>query len=359
MQIAAIGVGGAGCRVVDALWRDNELREPSYLADALAFDTDTDVLNQLQAVPDEARVSFGSIETGGSGTGGDRTAGTAAIDEDTTALKLSVDEVTTSSIDAVVLVAGLGGGTGSGATPYLIKLIRETCDYPIYTVSILPAETEGDRTAQNARAGIQSLREVTTSQLVFDNDSWIGSGDSVAESRQKLNATLVKRIAAVFVAGEATSTDTVAESVVDASEIINTLAGDDFATIGYSSQQVREPKAGIEKWVGSLLGNEEEIDTVESIKAVETTIRRAVMGKLTLECDIGSVSRGLLVVAGPPRWLNRRAIADGRGWLSQETNAVRIRSGDAPESDGTDITATVLLAGIESDRISALSSPRH
>lgn len=359
MQIAAIGVGGAGCRVVNALWRDNERRDSSYLADARAFDTDTDVLNQLGTVPSGGRVSFGGFEAGGNGTDGDRTAGTAAVDEDKTALKRSVDDMMTSAVEAVLLVAGLGGGTGSGATPHLVRVITETYDLPVYTVSILPAHTEGNHTETNAQAGLRSLREVTTCQLVFDNDAWIGSGESVTESRQKLNTTLVQRIAAVFSAGEATRPDTVAESVVDASEIINTLAGGDLATIGYMSQQVRDQTTGIEKWIGNLLGTNEEIDTVESIKAVETTIRRATMGKLTLECDVESVSRGLLIVGGPPKWLNRQAIADGREWLSQETDAVQIRSGDVPQSEGTHIAVTVLLTGVDSDRISTLRSPHH
>ncbi|MFO7833717.1 MAG: cell division protein, partial [Halohasta sp.] len=69
-------------------------------------------------------------------------------------------------------------------------------------------------------------------------------------------------------------------------------------------------------------------------------------GKLTVDVDRGSVSRGLLVTGGPPEWLNRRAIADARSWLAQETGSVEIRGGDLPTPEVDEIVAIVLLAGV-------------
>lgn len=357
MKVTAIGVGGAGCRVVDALWRDDDSRKSSYLTTARVLDTDTESLDQLESVPESVRIPFGSIETGGTGTDGDRAAGTAAVNGEMTELRRTIDDAITSAVEAVVVVASLGGGTGSGATPHLIKRLTDLYELPVYAVPILPAKSEDAVIERNANDGLRSLRDVATGQLLFDNEAWKPSGHSAVESGDRLNAALAERLGALFAAGEPNSPDTVPESVVDASEIINTLAGGQFSTIGYGSQQVREPESGLRSWVESLLGNgnnHEDVDSIESIKAVDTTVRQAALGKLTLECDLASVSRGLLIIAGPPNWLNRQAIADSRGWLSRETEAVQLRGGDVPQPDATHISVTALFSGVDSARISEL-----
>jgi cell division GTPase FtsZ len=89
-----------------------------------------------------------------------------------------------------------------------------------------------------------------------------------------------------------------------------------------------------------------DLDETTAIKAIETTVRRAVNGKLTVDVDRGAVQRGLLVTGGPPEWLNRRAIADARSWLAQETGSVEIRGGDIPTPDTDTIVALVVLAGV-------------
>jgi len=83
------------------------------------------------------------------------------------------------------------------------------------------------------------------------------------------------------------------------------------------------------------------------VSAVETTIRKAARGKSTIEVPDGRADRTLLVVGGPPAWLNREAIADGRRWLAEETGSGAILSGDAPVPDGGEVFAVVLRSGID------------
>ena len=47
MQIAAVGVGGAGAQIVDRLWQENESRETTYLGAACAVDTDVEALQPV------------------------------------------------------------------------------------------------------------------------------------------------------------------------------------------------------------------------------------------------------------------------------------------------------------------------
>lgn len=350
MRVATIGIGGAGGRIVDALWEENTTHESPYLAAARAFDTDTEALTALQALPQDARHTFGELETNGNGTDGDRTLGTAAIEADRIEMRRAVDTAITSDVDAIILVAGLGGGTGSGATPHLAQALRKVYDKPIYTVSVLPADHE-DVSPTNVVRGLQTLEDVVDAQLVFDNDAWLKASHAIDDAAQELNQNLADRLGALLAAGEAATAESVGQRVVDASEIIATLDGGGLATIGYAQQEVREQQETEDSLFGRLRKQfsnttDDPVDDVTAIKAIETTLRRAARGKLTFDCNLDSAERGLLVVSGPPDWLHRQAIADGRAWLADEMDTTQLRSGDAPAPNGTHLTVLVVLADI-------------
>ncbi|WP_135855031.1 tubulin/FtsZ family protein [Halorussus salinus] len=356
MKVAAIGVGGAGGRIVDALAQDNNRRSISYLTAAQVLDTDFEALSELTTIPDEARHKLGHLETHGTGTDGDRESGTAAIKEDLSEVRREIGTAITSETSAIFVVAGLGGGTGSGATPHLVQALREIFEIPLYAISVLPASSESVPSENTAR-GLKTLGEVADAQIVFDNDNWIGRGETISENSAELNTVLAERLGTLFAAGEAETASAVGERVIDASEIITTLEQNGLATIGYAKQDLQTDS---EKQTGSILDNirerllgaekeDEAVDDVKAIKAVETTLRRAVKGKLTMECNLSTVESGLLIVSGPPAWLHGEAIADGRAWLFKEISSTELRSGDAPMQGGTQLKILVLLAGVSAN----------
>ncbi|WP_134671804.1 tubulin/FtsZ family protein [Halorussus marinus] len=349
MRVVTIGVGGAGGRIVDALRRDEASRSASYLAGVRALDTDVEALSELDGLPDEARRQFGHVETDGTGTGGDRTAGVAAIETDLVEMRRAVDAAITSDAAAILLVAGLAGGTGSGATAHLAEALREVYDRPIYAVSVLPAAHE-DVPRENAARGLQALHGAVDTQLVFDNDVWLDAGQSVDEQAEAVNRELAERLGALFSAGEAATGAAVGQRVVDANEVIATLDAGGLATLGYARQEVQTDRQSdgslLERARGLLSSAEEDVDEVEAIKAVETTLRRAVRGRLTFDCPPDAASSGLLVVSGPPDWLHGEAIADGQSWLSAEIESAELRTGDAPVPDGDHLSVLVLLSGV-------------
>lgn len=350
MRIAAIGVGGTGGRVVDALYRDEQARSVSYLAGGAVLDTDQEALDMLESVPADARHLFGQVETNGAGTGGDRALGAELADADRIEMRRAVDEILSSETTAIMLVAGLGGGTGAGATPVLAAALDEVYDQPMYTVSVLPASHEEVPDGIPAR-GLQELDSVVDAQIVFDNDTWVAPGDDFSTVANEVNTELADRLGALFSAGEAETTDTVGERVVDASEIIATLEERGLATIGYASQRVREDQRSDSSLVDRVRdvfrSTDESVDEVEAINAVETTLRRAANGRLTFDAPLDAARSGLLVISGPPRWLNQAAVAKGQRWLSEEIGSVQLRTGDDPKPQCTDISILVLLAGIQ------------
>ncbi|WP_277543632.1 tubulin/FtsZ family protein [Haloarcula laminariae] len=353
MKIAVVGVGGAGGRIVDSLFRDDQRRGTSYLGGACVVDTDTDELQSLRAIPDDNRHAFGHFVSNGTGADGDRTTGIAAIEDERLEVRRAIDPLVTSAIDGIVLVAGLAGGTGGGATAYIADALSDVYDRPLYAVSILPAGRD-EQAATNTVQSLRSLGSVVDGQLLFDNEAWLQSGETVDDGADRLNDILATRLGALFSAGEATNSATVGQSVIDASEIINTLSASGFATLGYGSQELEPATDDTEKtlidrlrsYVSTETDESTEVDTVRAHKAVETTLRRAVRGKLTVECTRESTDRALSVVAGPPEWLNRDAIADGRSWLEDELASPEIRSGDVPTPNQATLSVLVLCSGI-------------
>jgi len=248
----------------------------------------------------------------------------------------------------MILSAGLAGASGATLLPQLADKLQEVYEIPIYSLGVLPAATGEDSRRQQAYAGetLDAVVAATDSLVVFDNALWTKGSEDETDSdvHTRLNETLATRVVRLFKSGETGADRRVAESVVDASELINTFETGGIATLGYATQAIDRPTSS--RFGLGLFMQEQAVDETSIIKAIETTVRRAVRGKLTVDVDRSSVQRGLLVTGGPPEWLNRRAIADARSWLAQETGSVEIRGGDMPTPEVDEIVAIVLLTGV-------------
>lgn len=351
MQLIVCGLGGAGSRIADALAAADSRGSRSAVVDAVALDTDQGSLADLETIPEDNRHLYGSLTASGRGLDGHRGRGQEAAEEELTELFRAVDDLTTSRADAFLLCTGLAGASGATLLPQLAAELREVYAEPIYGVGVLPetdtAETDDQqRRAANAGAAVDPVAAATDAVFLFDNALWTKTAESAAEPavQDRLNETLSTRLTALFEAGETDRSGRVAESVVDASEVINTLSGGGVAALGYATQEIDRPTES--RFGLGLFTKEVDIEETTAIKAIETTVRRAVNGKLTVDVDRGTVERGLLVTGGPPEWLNRRAIADARSWLAQETGSVEIRGGDMPTPEVDEILALVVLAGV-------------
>jgi len=351
MKLIVCGLGSAGCRIADTLAAADERGPRSAVVDTVALDTDQGSLADLETIPEDNRHLYGTLTGSGRGFDGHRNRGLESADEELTELFRAVDDLSTSRGDAFLLCTSLAGGTGATLLPKLAAELREVYGVPIYGVGVLPETdrtetTDQQRQAANAGKAVDPVLEATDALFVFDNALWTKTAESAVEPavRDRLNETLSTRLIALFEAGEADRSGRVAESVVDASEVINTLSDGRIVALGYATQEIERPTES--RFGLGLFSKEVDLDETTAIKAIETTVRRAVNGKLTVDVDRGAVERGLLVTGGPPEWLNRRAIADARSWLAQETGSVEIRGGDIPTPDTDEILALVVLAGI-------------
>jgi len=398
MNLEVIGVGGAGCRIVDRLAErtgtgqaggrrrttDDQRLDGSFVVDTFAFDTDPGTLAELTAVPEAHRHRYG---TASDGLDGDLRAGFDVGDAHVDELSRVIDQGSPSKAEAFLLVVGLGGATGGGTAPALAADIRELYGTPVYVIGTLPTMGEIERSedaqvemadgpaspqapdrdeetldrplaGRNALRTIDRLNGVADAIIPFDNEAYLRTDEGLTTGRPRLNDELIHRLETFFSLGDrAEGGEVRPEQTIDASDVDRTF-GDEtvFAALGYAEQEVDTAGDGSLLGLGLIGGDDEpDVDTSEAVSAVETVVRKAVRVKLTAECNRSSATGALLAVGGPPAWLNRRAIVDGRSWLEGETAARTVRGGDVPDADAEAVFAVALLAGVgEVERVEEL-----
>jgi cell division GTPase FtsZ len=356
MKLAMIGFGQAGGKIVDKFIEYDMTTGSRIVKSAIAVNTAKADLMGLEHVPEENRVLIGQARVKGHGVGADNELGAEVAEEDIDEVQSAVDAVPVHEVDAFLVVAALGGGTGSGGAPVLAKHLKRIYTEPVYGLGVLPSGDEGGIYTLNAARSFQTFVREVDNLLVFDNDAWRQSGESVEGGYDEINREIVNRFGVLFGAGEVQPGQEVAESVVDSSEIINTLASGGVSTVGYATEEVTpQNEQGLLSRIKGNGGDEDAMDSTNTTNRVTSLVRKATLGRLTLDCDIRSTERALLVMSGPPQHINRKGMERGRKWLEEETGSMEVRGGDYPKSSADHIDATVLLSGVtDVDRIKEL-----
>jgi cell division protein FtsZ len=157
IRVKIVGIGGAGTNAVDRLQLDNfglGLR-------IAALNTDAQSLNSS---PAPEKLLIGRSLTRGAGTGGELEVGRQAAEGDRDRIAKIFQ-----GMDLVFIVAGLGGGTGSGAAPVVAQIASEAGCLVIAFV-MLPFTTEGARRRQLAEQALGELRVQCDAVIPLPND---------------------------------------------------------------------------------------------------------------------------------------------------------------------------------------------
>ena len=347
MKLAMIGFGQAGGKIVDKFIEYDMATDSGIVRSAIAVNSAKADLMGLEHVPEGNRVLIGQARVKGKGVGADNELGAEVAEEDVDEIDNAVDTVPVHEVDAFLIVAAMGGGTGSGGAPVLAKHLKRIYTEPVYGLGILPSGDEGGIYTLNAARSFQTFVREVDNLLVFDNDAWRQSGESVEGGYEEINREIVNRFGVLFGAGEVAPGEEVAESVVDSSEIINTLASGGVSTVGYATGEVQPRQTGLLSRIrgdGSDAGDG--MDAANTTNRVTSLVRKATLGRLTLPCEIRGVERALLVMSGPPEHINRKGMERGRKWLEEETGSMEVRGGDYPRPDADHVDAAVLLSGV-------------
>jgi cell division protein FtsZ len=155
-QIIVVGVGGAGNNAINRMIAV-QLRGVRFLA----LNTDAQALAFSQA-PEQ--LCLGEALTQGLGAGGNPAVGAQAAEASRQQLKEALK-----GADLVFLTAGMGGGTGTGASPIVAGIARELGALVVGTVT-LPFSFEGSRRRKVAQEGIAALSDIVDALIVVPND---------------------------------------------------------------------------------------------------------------------------------------------------------------------------------------------
>lgn len=325
MKSVLVGVGQAGGKLTTALAAFDDEMGFGAVRDALAVNTAS---ADLQSVPIETLL-IGQDRVNSHGVGGDNELGAEIMQDDLDQVMTALNGRITAETESIFVIAGLGGGTGSGGAPALVSRLTRVYDIPVYTLGVLPGSDEGALYQVNAGRSLKTLAREADAVLLIDNDAWKASGESLREGYEAINQNIARRVGLLLAAGEAT--EGVAESVVDSSEIINTLRAGGIASLGYASTPAADEAA-------------------ENISLITSTTRNAVLTGSSLP-GATDAEAALLVIASQPERISRKGVEKARKWVETETESMQVRGGDFPV-DSSRLASLVLLGGIErSDRV--------
>jgi cell division GTPase FtsZ len=346
MKLAMIGFGQAGGKILDKFLEYDERTGSEIVRAAVAVNSAKADLMGLTNIPNENRVLIGQARVKGHGVGADNELGAEIAEEDIDEVQGAIDSIPVHEVDAFLIIAGLGGGTGSGGAPVLCKHLKRIYTEPVYGLGVLPSQDEGGIYTLNAARSFQTFVREVDNLMVFDNDAWRKTGESMESGYSEINEEIVRRFGILFGAGEIEPGGEVGESVVDSSEIINTLSGGGVSTVGYAAEEVKREKKGLLSRFRGDDDSDDGLDAANTTNRITSLVRKAALGRLTLPCEIDGAERALLVMSGPPKYLNRKGIERGRKWLEEQTGSMEVRGGDYPVSDSGFVASVILLSGV-------------
>ena len=155
-KIKVIGVGGAGCNAVNRMI-ETGVRGVEFIV----ANTDLQVLNNSKA---DIKIQIGTNLTDGLGAGANPEVGREAAVES----KKEIEEALAGA-DMVFVTCGMGGGTGTGASPVVAEIAQSL---GALTVAIVtkPFGFEGKRRMENALRGLDELKKHVDTLIVIPND---------------------------------------------------------------------------------------------------------------------------------------------------------------------------------------------
>jgi cell division protein FtsZ len=180
-NIKIIGVGGAGCNAVNYM-----IEETISGVEFYGLNTDIQALRETDIIN---KVQIGQKTTSGLGAGAEPSVGRESAEEDVEAIRHILEDT-----DMVFITAGMGGGTGTGAAPFIAKCAKEM---GILTVGVVTKPFSFERRDEYAEEGLMNLKECIDSLIVIPNNKLLpslGKDVSILDAFMESNKVLLKAV---------------------------------------------------------------------------------------------------------------------------------------------------------------------
>lgn len=344
MKLLIIGCGQCGGRIADEFCRLNvrarAQRGIEITTGIFAVNTDIADLSELAYVRRDYqhRILIGNQKTGGHGVGKINELGAEIAREDSDKV---IDAIKSASqfaeTDAFLVVASAGGGTGSGALPTITQHLKERyVTKPVYNLIVLPFKHEEmteERTIYNTATCIKSAYLVGDAVFLVDNQRYLSKDLSLKTNLSRINKSVVEPFYDLLCAGEEKKPEYIGAKILDAGDIIQTLAG--WTVIGHGTSRFARfnlpftSKHDFRKKVSQ---------TNKGVQAMERAI-----SDLSLKCSPTDARRALYLVSGPPKHINMDMVRGLGAFTKTNASEAIIRSGDYPRGNNS-VNVTIILS---------------
>jgi cell division protein FtsZ len=169
-KIKVVGIGGAGGNAIN-----NMIAAKLQGVDFITANTDSQDLERSFC---SVKIQLGTSVTKGLGAGADPEIGRLAAEESMNEIR----EAITGS-DMVFLTAGMGGGTGTGASPIVARECKQSGALTVAVVT-KPFKFEGDRRMRRALDGIDVLKKEVDTLIIIPNERLKSIGDQKTTFRE-------------------------------------------------------------------------------------------------------------------------------------------------------------------------------
>lgn len=195
-MLSLIGIGGGGCKVVESFFRKDLFSSLFSILSkggdeirGVAIDT-SDTLMKLNSIPTHNRVLIGSSRAKGHGAGGDVELGRKIMQEESELAMNAVRRANIQKPDMFFVIAGMGGGTGTGGLPVLAERLKITYGIPTLGVLILPSKVEGTLFLKNTNLKLNEIIAALDGTLLLDNNVLSERGEDIFKTQKIVNEAI-------------------------------------------------------------------------------------------------------------------------------------------------------------------------
>lgn len=178
-NLYVVGVGGCGCNTVEYI-----TEKDVDSVKTVAINTDERVLGDLEA---DRQMLIGKDVTDGNGAEGDPSLGKRAAEQSEGQILKTIEDA-----DMVVIVAGMGGGTGSGASEVIADLAKRNGKM-VVTYAVMPFSMEKER-YEKAQSSLENVSELSNATTVFENDEALVHGDETPKEAFEMADRMLYRL---------------------------------------------------------------------------------------------------------------------------------------------------------------------
>ena len=347
MKLVVVGFGQCGGKIADEFNRLNGKarfrRGIEIISGAFAVNTDAADLSGLSNIKSDYqhRILIGNRKTGSHGVGKINEAGAEIARQDGDKV---IDAVRSAErfyeADAFLLIAGAAGGTGSGSMPVMAQTIKDRYDdKPVYTLVVLPFEHEEKtevRTINNSAMCLKAAYSVADAVFLVDNQRYVRKDSSLMNNMAAINRLIVEPFYDLLCAGEEKKAKHIGARLLDAGDIIQTLAG--WTVLGYGRSQLAMIRLPFER---TRNFRKKSTETHKGIQAMDQAI-----SNLSLKCNPKDAVSALYLLSAPTAEMNMDLVKELGDCLREVAPEAIIRNGDYPRA-GSSLKITVMLSQLK------------